>query len=304
MGWTRRAAIGGMAAALAGGAQAMDRPDAEPFTFELQNRVFQQRRMPFLAVYGGARPRLGFVAALHAVDPASATFKLVDTGFERVAPRRLILEGFTHDWGDNPRQIAALAARRTDPQADAFTRSESVFAAARALERGVPFRGGELGEPDLVDRLAASGFARQDLLNVMLIKVLDQDHNGGVFTKPEGPAFEAAFDRWAGILAATHGAPAPSVAQFRTWYQDRFGTALADDPDWRRRAWPGQPGLGGRIAQAQGLERDRFLLARIREAAASDPSVLVVYGGSHLASLWTALSADFGPPEIIGPEAA
>jgi hypothetical protein len=258
--------------------------------------------MPFLAVYGRSMPRFGFVAAEHATDPASATFRLIDAAFARIAPRHVILEGFPHDWGDNPDHIVGLTKRRTDPAADAYARSEAVHAAARALEHGATFRGGEMSDEQQVALLVAQGFDRTDLLHIMLIKVLDQDQRGGAFASPEGAAFEASLARWGAALSSAYGAPPPTADAFAAWFENRFGVALNKDPDWVQRAWPGSQGLGGRIAQAQGLARDRYLLARIREALAATPPVLVVYGGSHLASLWAALEGDLGAPVIVGPE--
>lgn len=304
---TRRGALAGLGL-LPLEAQARTRVEADPalvdpFTPELQTRLFRQP-MPFLAAYRRGPLRLGFVAAVHSTDPKSATFATIRAAFGRIRPRRVVLEGFPAAWGDNPDKMVALISDHGDPDADAFTRGEAIHAAAQARMRQVPFAGGEMEEAELVNRLAAQGFAREDLLNVMLILVLQQDMGGGAFARPEGDAFEASFARWSRVLAGNYKVPAPDADAFRRWFAAQFGTDLRTDPVWFQKAWPGAAGLGGRIAQAQGVLRDRFLLGGIAAALNRAERVLVVYGGSHLATLWRGLAVMLGEPAIHPPPRA
>lgn len=293
--------IAGLPAAARAAPPLVAAPDrVEPFTPALQERLFG-RRMPFLATFRREDYRLGFAAVTHSTDADGPTFRTIRTAFGRIRPRRVILEGFPAAWGDNPRQIVSLARDLAGQGADSYARGEAVHAAALALARRIPFAGGEMRESELVDLLAGQGFTRSDLLNVMLIKVLEQDMRGGVFSRPSGAAFEAAFARWAPMLAETHGVDAPTVEGFGAWFRTAFGTDLGADETWYRRGWPMGDGIGGRIAQAQSLARDRFLYGQIIAALNRAGRVLVVYGGSHLAGTWRALAHALGEPELSDP---
>jgi hypothetical protein len=303
---TRRVALIGLlcAPASAEAGALVPRPDlVEPFTPDLQEQLFR-RRMPFLATFQHGSMKLGFAAVMHATDENDPSFATIRGAFDRIRPQRVILEGFPAAWGDAPSRIVNLARNRMAPDADAYARSEAVYAAALALDRQIPFAGGEMPESELVDLLAAQGFARTDLFNVMLIKVLEQEMRGGAFVRPEGRAFEEALGRWTPMLAQTHGVEPTTQDAFGAWYLATFGTTLAGDDTWYERAWPVGNGIGGRIARAQSLARDRFLYGQIIAALNRSERVLVAYGGSHLAGIWRALVAALGEPELTDPPPA
>ena len=79
-----------------------------------------------------------------------------------------------------------------------------------------------------------------------------------------------------------------------------LGRRASPDPLWDHHGGPGEPEIAGRIGNAQNLIRDRTTLNVITRVLNEHRRVLVVYGGSHLSSLWRALQDELGPPRLTG----
>jgi hypothetical protein len=114
--------------------------------------------VPFVASYRKGTERLIFVGAHHAFQPNDPTMRAVEAGFDQFQPEVVILEGFPTAWGENPPPLVADAHRYGTAGADEFARSEGIYAASIALERAVPFIGGEPTREEQNQVLKAKGF--------------------------------------------------------------------------------------------------------------------------------------------------
>lgn len=270
----------------------------DPFEDGLEARRFP-RTKPFVAIYGQNGKKLGFVAAVHSVDPTGPTFGSVQRAFAHLSPKLVIIEGFPTALGRNPERIMQMALKTDAESADSWARGEGGFAAASALRAVVPFEGGEPTDKELLAGLTARGFRARDVLFTEMMKVLAEDADAKLFTEPHGQAFESAFGDWAISLSRSFEQPRPSTDEFQLWYFQTFGLSLQSDKRWKERADPVAIGLSARIAREQSLLRDNHLYQLILKRLDQESSVVVVFGASHLASLWRALQASLGSPKLL-----
>lgn len=292
------------AATLLGGAApkllAGDPDLIDPYSEALEERHYG-RPKPFIALYRRRPYTLGFVAALHGVGPKSKTFADIDRAFDLVRPAALVVEGFPTAMGENWQPILAEIAHRKDPGADPYARGEDTYAASIALERGVPFHGGELIPQELLAGLLQQGFDPQNVFWSSMISRLGVDARDGVITGPADPRFAAAFDNR--VKTARRDYPASvdtGLPSFRDWYTRVFGRPIEADPGWAHRADPTEPEIAGRIAKASMILRDRNAFNLTIRLLNDKQRVLMVYGASHLSSQWRALKGALGAPTLIG----
>jgi hypothetical protein len=264
-----------------------------PYSPQIQARLFK-RPPPFTAGFQRGDYCLSFVAAEHSIDPVGATFREIRETFSRARPACLIVEGFPTAWGDNPEAIASLIPLRSRPDADSYSKGEAVYSASLAKSAGIPFVGGEPTAVQQSAGLMAIGFAAEDVYFADMIKVLFQDLRAGSFASPADPNFAKAYEKW----TRQSDDPARPIEAFRAWYTKSFGTPIENDPTWYERTDPGKRGIGADIMRAQALIRDRHLYALIIARLKVERSVMAVYGASHLANLWSALSFSLGKPRV------
>jgi hypothetical protein len=274
-----------------------DNRRVEPLSQELQERLFKQA-VPFAAHFRRGMYSLTFVAAEHSTDPNSSTFKKIAESFTRARPLKLVIEGVGTAWGDNPEAITSMIPSRLLPNANSFARAEGVYSASLAVEAGIPFVGGEPNAAELNKALLKEGFQAEDVFFTNMLKYLNQNRMAGEFATPSGPAFARAYTNWSQQEANAAGGNAYTIDEFKAWYARTFDKSLVDDPDWAIRFYPTSDSISGKITATQMLLRDRHLHDVVITSLQSSKRVLVVYGASHLATLWAAFSATLGPPRI------
>lgn len=247
---------------------------------------------PFLAHYEQGQFQLGWIAALHGDDPA--TKAAIREAFTLIQPTSVLLEGFPTSWGANPETILEDIRGSEGP----FT-NETDLSIAEALRSGASVWGAELTGRELAFSIRALGFNPTDVFYTAFFGPLEQDLREGRFENTTGPAFERAFKDWAEIIAPEHQADAaPTPEGFRGWFRDKFGIAFEDDAKWWERGWPGKEGLGSEIARASNRLRDVHAYNTTIDRLTADRRVIVVFGGSHLSSVWRALEASMGEPTL------
>lgn len=271
------------------------RPDLiRPFDPARQIALFPTDQS-FLALYRRGGATLGWVAARHSADPNGPTARVVRDAFMRVRPRAVVLEGVASVRGKNPQRLKERLANLGPNEGN-----EGDLAARLAFAMGVDVWGGEPTEEELGARLVAKGFAAQDVLMSALFGPLEQMQREGAFAGPGDPRFALAFAELAADTARGYAlGPAPTLREFQAWHQKAFAAPLVDAADWFQRGWPGEVGVAAQIARASNLERDLQAYAMTMERLESDRVVLVVYGASHLANVWDALSAAMGRPALV-----
>lgn len=286
-------------AALAACAAPAARVDlVQPYSAELAGAQ-EPDSYPYVAEHSRGGQRLAFVAAAHSSDAGSSTHREVRRAFDHIKPAAVIIEGIPSEWGENPASIVELARMTNDPTAEPYARGEAGFAASLALEAGVPFLGGEPSERVQTTALIGQGFSATDIFNTDLLKVLPQSIRGGEVASLGDAGFERVFRRWVLSLAAERDdPPRVNLDDFARWYQVQYGVPYESDPLFDQRADPGAETTAGRILRAQALIRDRHLLEVILRTVRERQRVLVVYGGTHRATLAKALSRELGPAVV------
>lgn len=292
----RSALFGGLSAA--GCTTAPSSPaTVSEFSLALQARL--PRQPPFLAVFERGDQRLGFVAARHSIDGDHPTFALVRTAFDEVQPRAVIIEGIETAQGEWPRPIVQ-EARRLKGSANPASSGEALYTALLAMEHDIPLWGGEPSDQDIYAALLTAGSEPQDAFYASLFGPLEQSRREGDITSPDDPRFDAVFERWARSTArGLTPAPDPSVSAFRAWYRDRTGLDLNADPNWLASHDPDYPGPVQRENKLHMKIRDQHLFDLIRSRLDTHRRVLVVYGGSHIATMWSPLLRQLGRPRLI-----
>jgi hypothetical protein len=116
---------------------------------------------PFVAHFSKGRTNYVFVAADHSPGPASPTFEAVDFAFARHRPQIVIVEGVQTEEGYSPEEKKALAAAMVANQFSG--RVEPFYVIHRAMQRGIPFVGGEPTEASIYKGLLDSGMAATEI---------------------------------------------------------------------------------------------------------------------------------------------
>lgn len=293
----RLALLGGLSAAGCTSAPLSSEGVSE-FSLALQARL--PRQPPFLAVFERGDQTLGFVAARHSIDGDHPTFALVRTAFDAVQPRAAIIEGIETALGERPRPIVDQARRLKAPS-NPFAAGEAVYTAQLAMNRDIPFWGGEPSDQDIFSALLAAGSDPEDAFYAFLFGPLAQSVREGGISGPNDPRFDPAFERWAkGNARDLTPAPDTSALAFRAWYRDRSGLDLNADLNWLASNDPDYAGPVQRELKLHMKIRDQHLFDLIRSRLETHRRLLVVYGSSHIATMWSPLVQQLGRPRLIG----
>jgi hypothetical protein len=260
--------------------------------------------VPFVASYRKGTDRLVFVAVHHAFQPADPTMRAVKVGFDQFRPKVVIIEGFPTALGENPAQLVAELRRYGTADADEYARGEGAYAGSIALARGVPFIGGEPTLDEQKQVLKAKGFTDSDLAFNGLLGEYSQALRSGDMPDMSAESLTKIYPRLAQDVMAppSRGGwnlDAPSLDEFRARYKATYGVDIVGDDQFPLRIDVVNDNTrNGQQAKVNMMTRDRHLLGLIEQQLAERHSVLVVYGGSHWATLSAALEKRLGKPKI------
>jgi hypothetical protein len=260
--------------------------------------------VPFVASYQKGNERLVFVGAHHAFQPTDPTMRAVKAGFDLFASKVVIIEGPPTAMGENPPQLVAQARIYGTAGADEFLRSEMTYAAFTALSRGVPFIGGEPTREEQTQVLKAKGFTDADLAFSGLLGAYSQALRSGDMPDTSFQSLAKIYPRLAQELKwpPDHGGwnlDAPSLEDFRERYKKLYGLDIVGDDQFPLRIdVVSDTTRHGQQERVDMMTRDRHLLGLIEQQLTERHSVLVVYGGSHWATLSAALEERLGKPKV------
>lgn len=250
---------------------------------------------PFIAHYKQASRNLYFVACEH--ETKGATFALIGELFSQWPLNWMIIEGFATDRGSSPTEIAQLVLPNDDHQA--WEAGEGAFAIRSCLETRIQFEGGEPSDESAQVALSKRGIREKDLANAILVAALVQNCGGGNGC-PKCPT-DHEIERWHELMKGKYPCVAHDREALSDWWNECFHIGLEEDQNWCARADPGGSGPASAAMRELNLYRDRHLYELIIDRLTEHRSVGVVFGGSHLASLWKPLSAALGEPRMIFP---
>jgi hypothetical protein len=260
--------------------------------------------VPFIASYRNRNERLVFVGVHHAFQPADPTMRAVKVGFDQFRPKVVILEGFPTVMGENPPQLVAEVRRYGTADADEYVRGEGTYAGSIALARGVPFIGGEPTREEQKQVLKTKGFTDPDLAFNGLLGEYSQALRSGDMPDTTADSLANIYPTLAENLRAPTNRggwnlDAPSLDEFRARYKDTYGVDIVSDGQFPLRIdVVNDITRNGQQTKVNMMTRDRHLLGLIEQQLSEKHSVLVVYGGSHWATLSAALRARLGSPKI------
>jgi hypothetical protein len=258
----------------------------------------------FVASYRKGNEHLVFVGAHHAFQPNDPTMRAVKAGFDQFLPKVVILEGFPTVMGENPPPLVAEAHRYGTADADEYARGEGTYAGSIALARGVPFIGGEPTREEQTQVLKAKGFTDADLAFSGLLGAYSQALRSGDMPDTSLQSLAKIYPRLAQDLKAPPNLggwnlSAPSLEEFRERYRKMYAVDIAGDDQFPLRIdVVNDTTRNGQQARVDMMTRDRHLLGLIEQQLAERHSVLVVYGGSHWATLSAALEERLGKPKV------
>ncbi len=258
----------------------------------------------FVASYRKGAERLVFVSARHAFDPHAPTMRAVKEGFAEIRAKVVILEGFPTAMGENPPPLVEGARHYGSPDADEFGRSEGMYAASMALMRGIPFLGGEPTREEQMQVLKMKGFTDADIAFSYLAGGLSQALRSHEIPDTSVASLEKFWPRVVQNLELPMdhggwGTEAPSLEDFRRQYRELYGIDIVGDKEFPLRIDVAfDKTRNGEQARVDMKTRDRHLLGLIEQQLSERHSVLVVFGGSHWATLSTALEKRLGRPRI------
>lgn len=260
--------------------------------------------VPFVASYRKGTEHLVFVGAHHAFQSNSPTMRAVKAGFDHLQPEVVILEGFPTAMGENPPPLVAEAHRYGTADADEFVRGEGMYAASIALVRKVPFIGGEPTREEQSQVLKAKGFTDADLAFSGLLGAYSQALRSGDMPDTSAKSLAKIYPRLAQELKAPPNRggwnlDAPSLEEFRERYKKMYGLDIVGDDKFPLRIDVVNDNTrNGQQAKVDMMTRDRHLLGLIEQQLVERHLVLVVYGGSHWATLSAALQERMGKPKV------
>jgi hypothetical protein len=282
----------------------------QPSSLELERRVEPwcpgdcAMGVPFVATYRKGTERLVFVGAHHAYHPNDSTMQAVKAGFDQFQPKVVILEGFPTAMDVNPPQLVAQARQYGTADADEFVRSEANYAASIALARAIPFIGGEPTREEQSQVLKAKGYTDTDLAFSALLGAYSQALRSGDMPNTSAESLAKIYPRLAEDIKAPpnrggSNLDAPSLEDFRERYKKMYGVDIVGDDKFPLRIDVVNDNTrNGQQAKVGMMTRDRHLLGLIEQQLTERHTVLVVYGGSHWATLSAVLQERLGKPKI------
>lgn len=266
----------------------------EHYRAGLDDELFNAEK-PFVAHYQRRSRNLYFVACEH--ETRGASFALIDRLFAQWTPNWMIIEGFATDRGSSPKEITKVALRKDDRHA--WQAGEGAHAVRICVESGIEFEGGEPSDRSALTALSDQGVRERDLANAILIAALVQ--NGGGDDGCSNHPTDHEIELWHDLMKDKYPCVARDRQTLNDWWNECFHIDLEEDPIWCTRSDPGGSGPASGAMRALNLHRDRHLYELIIDRLTEHRSVGVVFGGSHLASLWKPLRAALGEPQLILP---
>lgn len=261
---------------------------------------------PYVARYERRGRSLAYVAALHEHRLGCATFRLIESLFDRFRPEVVIIEGIETEHGMSPaffidavesplqedcssRQGRSLEDDRAlkgdrSQEEDLWPLGEPGYTASVALARGVPFIGGEPTDSEIRDAVVEGTIEDRDLLYYYLTRQIPQWKRTG---EDQARSFEILFaeciDRDMKRLGLDDMAPADSN-HFTAWYEERNGRPFSYEEITTQHTAPieGESALfTNKMSLRIGEVRDTHIVRLIADLLERHDRVLIVYGAGH-----------------------
>jgi len=267
----------------------------EPYSEELElKEPFPDK--PFGQVFEKKDFKLTYIGSHHSNNRNSKTFELIEKALKESGAKLIIVEGFEHKHGLNPK--AYLKSFQETSTETFYKHGETAFASLEATKKGIPFTGGEPDEKDLLKAVLKEGYSTLDLMFFYSLRQIPQlKRQKELGEKP----LEELFIRYIKYNRSKLGYDKnfnPEFTEFKAWYKKRNKKEFSLK---NFNAEEVSPLLSGefytqRIAGRVSLERDKFIVKVIAESLEKYKNVMITYGKSHLSSQRPALEELLGKP--------
>jgi hypothetical protein len=173
-----------------------------------------------------------------------------------------------------------------------------MYAASIALMRGIPFLGGEPTKDEEIQVLKDKGFTDPEIAFGSLAGWLSQPLLSGDIPDTSLESLAKVYPKAAqNVRNQIHLEP-PSLDEFRQQYRQLYGVDIVGDDKFLLRIHISDTTRHGQQAKVSMMTRDRHLLGLIEQQLTERHAVLVVYGGSHWATMSAALQKRLRKPKI------
>jgi hypothetical protein len=239
-----------------------------------------------VAVYRDGCKELRFVASHHGSD--KNTFQLIENEFERHIPDCVVLEGIATEEGFSPQVHIERMKNRNLAE-----RSESGYAMKLALEKGIPFIGGEPSNRQMLDRIIEEGYVARDLQGFEMLRTIAG--GPGIITDGQ-PSVTDILHSWKdNYRIQDESLIMTTEEEFHQWYENRHGKEYNKNKIEREE----DSMFADAFAKAHGKIRDVNIVRAIAAMLAKYDRVLVVYGSGHRMQLDRVLQDMLGKPGFL-----
>lgn len=267
-----------------------------PYSSKLENKARIEK--PFLAQFKKEGHSLFYLATKHSTSRSSKTFRLIKQVFDENTLNAVVIEGYPQRDGFNPKRYIAFSKRMCG-SGDFCEGAEPAYTALLALEKNIPFIGGEPADTEVLTRVVQAGYTAEDLVLFYFVRQVPQLK---MERRLKAERLHELFDEYLVNQGQKLGAAFPdglTFERFKKWYLEKNGKPFAL-PIEREEVSPKLQGklFTQRISGVVDIVRNRFMVELLARLLNDRKNVLIVFGGSHFLSHWEALEEALGEATI------
>ena len=274
-------------------------PSINPELVQLWSKELSDKEpyvYPFKASYKATNGQLHFIASFHSNKIESETFKMIQDTIVNEKIDLIILEGFKYSDGLSPKGISTWA--KNQGKNGHYNGFETAFTIKTALEKGIPFIGGEPDDSYILSEVQKKGFSTNDLIFYYFVQqVFQHTMNETIDNIDVTEIFKKVILGQKNLFTNK----APSFEEFKEWYllKNKQEFVLSEINEESPAPFYDGKLYTQKVASAVLLARDQFIVTKIADSLKKNKTVLVVYGGSHWSTQSEALENLYGKPTFF-----
>ena len=241
---------------------------------------------------------LWYLAASHGTEVNSDTFKFIHYVLNTQKINIVIVEGFETGLELSPTSITGhILDGKT---ATFYPNGEPSFVIENALDKHIPFVGGEPSDKDIYNAILQKGFYAQDLLGFNFVRRIPQLKRSQQITNLE--SLQTQFNSYIKSKLKDFDIKDFNFTfeDFKNWYKINQRKNLSLESGEKGETAPiDGPYLTQKISKVITVIRDEHILKTINELLKKFQNVFIVYGSSHYRVEHLALKNALGMPVEI-----
>lgn len=264
-------------------------------SFEEARKDSSTAKSPALYKFEKEGKKLWYLASRHTVDSNSETFRFINQVFATQKIDVVIVEGFETQLGPNPKSIISYLEK--EKKKGVYSNGEPSFVVEKALEKNVPFIGGEPSEKEIFRAALNQGFTEKDIIGFAFVRRMPQLRRAGALRNMADLEKEFKSYSYSRAKDLEFKDFQYSFLDFKQWYQEKQKKELSLDSGEKGEAAPMEgPFFTQKISLMVTRLRDEHLLNTISRLMNENESVFIVYGSSHYRIEHLALKSTLGLP--------